>query len=39
VVGEVTSGLEVLDQIKRGQSQSGAIDGAPDVMKSVVVTN
>lgn len=39
VVGEVTSGLEVLDQIKRGQSQSGAIAGAPDVMKSVVVTN
>jgi peptidylprolyl isomerase len=38
VVGEVTSGLGVLDQIKRGQSQSGAIDGAPDVMTSVVVT-
>lgn len=38
VVGAVTSGLEVLDQIKRGEAGSGAITGAPDVMTSVVVT-
>lgn len=37
VVGEVTSGLDVLDEIKRGQARSGAITGAPDVMTSVVV--
>lgn len=39
VVGEVTSGLDVLDRIKRGQPRSGAITGAPDVMTSVVVTD
>ncbi|MEP2891215.1 peptidylprolyl isomerase [Tateyamaria sp.] len=38
VVGEVTSGLEVLDAIKRGHPRSGAIEGTPDVMSSVTVT-
>ncbi|WP_299603078.1 peptidylprolyl isomerase [uncultured Tateyamaria sp.] len=38
VVGRVTSGLEVLDQIKRGHPRSGAIEGAPDVMTKVSVT-
>ena len=38
VVGQVTSGLEVLDQIKRGHPRSGAITGAPDVMAKVTVT-
>ena len=38
VVGTVTSGLEVLDQIKRGHPRSGAITGAPDVMTKVIVT-
>ena len=37
VVGEVTSGLEVLDAIKRGDSRSGAVSGAPDVMARVQV--
>ena len=37
-VGEVTSGLEVLDAIKRGNRQSGAITGAPDMMSNVSVT-
>ena len=38
IVGKVTSGLEVLDAIKRGNSRSGSITGAPDFMKSVTVT-
>ncbi|MEX0311092.1 MAG: peptidylprolyl isomerase [Tateyamaria sp.] len=39
VVGRVTNGLDVLDQIKRGHPRSGAIDGAPDVMAKVTVTD
>ncbi|MEO0401220.1 MAG: peptidylprolyl isomerase [Pseudomonadota bacterium] len=39
VVGTVTSGLDVLDAIKRGHPRSGAITGAPDVMSKVVVTD
>ena len=38
VVGEVTSGLEVLDAIKRGEGQSGSVSGEPDVMTAVRVT-
>lgn len=39
VVGRVTSGMEVVDAIKRGQPRSGQIrDGAPDVMTQVIVT-
>ncbi len=38
VVGRVTEGLDVLDQIKRGHPRSGAIDGDADVMKKVSVT-
>ena len=37
VVGEVTSGLEVLDAIKRGQGQNGAVIGQPDMMAAVRV--
>jgi len=39
VVGRVTEGLDVLDQIKRGHPRSGAITGAPDVMADVTVTD
>jgi len=39
VVGEVTSGLEVLDAIKRGDSRSGAVSGTPDVMAQVRVVD
>ena len=39
VVGRVTEGLDILDQIKRGHPRSGAIDGAPDVMTTVTVTD
>ena len=38
VVGRVTEGLEVLDQIKLGKGRNGAVLGAPDYMKSVTVT-
>ena len=38
VVGQVTGGMEVVDAIKRGQGQSGAVAGKPDVMTSVTVT-
>ena len=38
VVGEVTAGMEVVDAIKRGHPESGAITGKPDVMTKVTVT-
>ncbi|TNF18797.1 MAG: peptidylprolyl isomerase [Rhodobacteraceae bacterium] len=38
VVGVVTEGMEVVDAIKRGQGQNGAVVGEPDVMKTVTVT-
>lgn len=38
VVGEVTSGMDVVDTIKRGHPRSGAITGVPDRMKEVRVT-
>ena len=38
VVGEVTDGMDVVDAIKRGEGQNGAVIGQPDVMKSVTVT-
>jgi peptidylprolyl isomerase len=37
VVGRVTEGMDVVDAIKRGHRQSGAITGQPDVMKTVTV--
>jgi peptidylprolyl isomerase len=39
VVGRVTEGLDVLDAIKRGTGQNGAVVGQPDVMKTVTVTD
>ncbi|TYB89776.1 peptidylprolyl isomerase [Oceaniovalibus sp. ACAM 378] len=38
VVGKVTDGMDVVDQIKRGSGQSGAVSGKPDVMSKVTVT-
>ena len=38
VIGRVTEGMEIVDAIKRGHPRSGAVDGAPDVMQSVKVT-
>lgn len=39
VVGEVVEGMEIVDAIKRGQGQSGAVAGTPDVMQAVRVTD
>lgn len=38
VVGQVTEGMDVVDAIKRGHPESGAVSGQPDVMKTVTVT-
>ncbi len=38
VVGEVTSGMEIVDEIKRGTGPNGAVIGKPDVMTEVRVT-
>ncbi len=38
VVGRVTEGLDVLDDIKRGEGSNGAVIGEPDRMVSVTVT-
>ncbi len=35
VVGEVTSGMEIVDQIKRGLGPNGAVIGEPDEMAAV----
>ena len=37
VVGEVTDGMEVVDNIKRGEGRNGAVIGQPDVMADVTV--
>lgn len=37
VVGQVISGLDVLDAIKRGTGGNGAVLGAPDVMQKVTI--
>ena len=39
VVGEVTSGLDVLDAIKRGEGRNGSVVGEPDRMVKVTVTD
>ena len=38
VVGEVTEGMEIVDQIKRGTGQNGSVQGEPDRMATVRVT-
>ncbi|MCA0922925.1 peptidylprolyl isomerase [Pseudooceanicola nanhaiensis] len=38
VVGKVTSGMDVVDAIKRGEGRNGAVIGAPDRMVKVTVT-
>ncbi len=38
VVGAVTDGMDVVDQIKRGDGPNGAVIGAPDKMVTVTVT-
>ena len=38
VVGKVTSGMDIIDAIKLGKGQNGAVLGNPDMMKTVSVT-
>jgi peptidylprolyl isomerase len=38
VVGKVTSGMEVVDKIKRGEGSNGAVLGKPDKMVSIVTS-
>ncbi len=38
VVGKVTDGMDVVDAIKRGTGQNGAVVSQPDAMKKVTVT-
>ncbi|NVO55601.1 peptidylprolyl isomerase [Rhodobacteraceae bacterium B1Z28] len=38
VVGQVTDGMDIVDAIKLGAGQNGAVVGQPDVMKKVTVT-
>ena len=38
IVGEVTDGMDVVDQIKRGDGPNGSVTSEPDVMTSVTVT-
>ena len=38
VVGEVTDGMDVVDAIKRGEGQNGAVSGEADRMETVTVT-
>jgi peptidylprolyl isomerase len=37
IVGNVVSGMEVVDAIKRGDGQNGEVSGTPDVMAKVSV--
>ena len=39
IVGEVTDGMDVVDAIKRGEGQNGAVIGEPDRMLAVRVTD
>ena len=39
VVGRVTLGMDVVDRLKRGHPQSGAITGQPDVMHRVTAVD
>jgi peptidylprolyl isomerase len=37
IVGNVVSGMEVVDVIKRGDGPNGEVSGTPDVMTKVTV--
>jgi len=39
VIGRVTSGMDVVDSIKRGHPRTGAVTGEPDRMVKVTVTD
>ena len=37
IVGNVISGMEIVDAIKRGDGQNGEVSSSPDVMTKVTV--
>ena len=39
VIGRVTEGMDIVDVLKFGDPSSGAIDGQPDVMQTVFITD
>ena len=39
VIGKVTSGMEIVDKIKRGEGPNGSVIGKPDKMVSVVASD
>lgn len=39
VVGQVTDGMKFVDSLKLGQPGSGAVDGNPDQIQKVIVTD
>lgn len=39
IIGEVTSGMDIVDAIKRGDGQNGAVIGEADLMSAVRVTD
>ena len=39
VIGRVTEGMDIVDVLKLGNPSSGAIDGQPDVMQTVSITD
>lgn len=39
VIGRVTEGMQVVEQIKKGDGRSGRVTGRPDSMKTVTVTD
>ena len=39
VIGRVTEGMDIVDVLKFGDPSSGAIDGQPDVMRTVFITD
>jgi peptidylprolyl isomerase len=39
VIGKVTSGMEIVDKIKRGEGPNGSVLGEPDKMVSVVASD
>ena len=38
VVGKVTSGMDIVDTVKRGKGQNGEVLGKPDIMNKVTTT-
>ena len=38
VIGKVTSGMDVIDALKRGTGPNGSVIGTPDRMAKVTVT-